>query len=185
MTNSTKVIIYDSEGNVILNDIVTSPFVGLQTGESFWFGSGSQRTWGKVTKLTYGLDTSSKQFVIEIIIEKSNKQPTKSLQKTSMTNIDTGEIIITERIREWQSDDKKIKINCRKVEDAHMWDVILQVETPWGPVIADKSLMGLGDTIVAKNQNATITATFLKVINNKGDYNAYARVIGQIKIKHE
>jgi len=111
MNNFSKVIICDEEGNCLFNDSVTSPFAGLQAGETFWFGSGDDRTWAKVIKITYGLDTTSKCFVIELVIEKTQRGVTKTAYKETefidygqktiegpnggTWSINSGDIIIT------------------------------------------------------------------------------------------
>lgn len=114
MTNATKVIIYDTEGNVILNDSVTSPFVGLQAGETFWYGSSNNKTWAKVISISYGVDTSAKVFVIEMVVEPTQIKPTKKHSFSKIT--DLGVVKITQDNSTWVSVDKKICVGATGID---------------------------------------------------------------------
>ncbi len=69
MKNTVKVYVFDTEGKRLYDDFLDSTILGLQEGAAFWFGTDKNRTWAKVSKLVYGLDTNSKSLVVEIILD--------------------------------------------------------------------------------------------------------------------
>lgn len=165
MTNSTKVIIYDNEGNVILNDSVSSPFVGLQTGETFWYGSGSNKTWAKVISISYGLDITLKSFVVEMVVERTQKKTTKTANPEFKV-IDYGEIEMrggASSGSEWKNEKGDIKIVIRAIDITDVDDLILMVEGQNGPRIETKGNLYIGEFIICKAGNRSVKCTLLYI----------------------
>lgn len=164
MTNSTKVIIYDTEGNIILNDSVTSPFVGLQAGETFWFGSSNNKTWAKVISISYGIDTSLKYFVVEMVVEDTQKKNTK-VAKHELKTIDHGNIVLgnDDDEKEWKSEDETITINIREIEYDDVENFVIIVEGKDGPEILEKDSLSIGEYVVCKSGAKSVKCTLISV----------------------
>lgn len=164
MEESSKVIIYDTEGNVILNDIVNSPFVGLQTGESFWYGPQNKRQWGKVVNISYGIDTDSKLFVIEMVIEESKIKHTK-IGRNEVKSIDYGSITLEDDggKNEWFSDDKTISIAISDIQDEIVNNFVLIVEDKEGPEIVNEEWLNIGDSIICETGKRSVKCTLVSI----------------------
>lgn len=161
MTNPTKVIIYDSEGNVIVNDSVTSPFVGLQAGEVFWFGSGNSKSWGKILTITYGLDLQAKTFVVEMVIESSKENVTKNYQE-EFDFINHGEIEMRSNAyssTEWKSNDSRVKITLSAINSTSVANFVGIIASKNGPIIERKAVLIVGDSFSIKTPEGQLKFT--------------------------
>lgn len=165
MNSATKVIIYDNEGNVILNDSVTSPFVGLQAGETFWYGSSNNKSWAKVISISYGLDTSLKCFIVEIVVEHAQKKMTKTA-KPEFQTIDYGEFELRGGVSsgsEWKNKTGDIKVVIRSIGISDIDDFILVVEGANGPMIEKKGSMEIGEFVICKAGIRSVKCTLLSI----------------------
>lgn len=161
MNNSTKITIYDNEGNCLLNDNVSSPFVGLQAGEAFWFGTDSNRTWAKVIKITYGLDTNTKCFVIEIIVEKTEKGITK-LANPEANFIDHGEKEIPgEYGGTWSINNSDIILTTGVPRYGYVRRITLQVNSAIGPVTKTIQDLHCGEILEVKTKDRIVIGTLI------------------------
>ena len=164
MENFTKVTIYDTEGNCIFDDKLISPFVGLQTGETFWFGNDNSKRWGKVIKISYGIDTDLKCYVIEMVIENSNKRETKTANP-EYNLIDHGEKKITGDGGTWNINKGDIIVTVGTPGHNDLERMTLQANFHTGPMIVSKKDLELGDFIELTGTNRKVICT---LINSMG-----------------
>ena len=161
MNNSIKITIYDNEGDCILNDEANSPFVGLQAGETFWFGTRDNRTWAKVIKITYGLDTSSKCFVIEIIVEKSQKGETKVANKKTKF-VDHGEKrIVGKQGGTWSINNSDIIVTTGSPGSGCVERVTLQVNSSEGDILKTSKKLQCGEDFDVITKDRKIICTLI------------------------
>lgn len=165
MEQSTQVIIYDTEGNIIFNEAVNSPVIGLQTGETFWYGTQENRQWGRIIKITYGLDTANKTLVMELVVEASAETATKTFKASGKKPglINHGKKEIEGRFGgSWSIEDGDILVTCG-IHGIGSTDGIskftLQVQSPSGPKIESIDNATGGTYIEVETEERKVVAT--------------------------
>lgn len=167
MDYSTKIIIYDTDGNCIFDNKLMSPFVGINTGETFWYGTESEKKWGKIVKVTYGLDTTSQSFVIEMVVEDSQRKDTKELNpefKVSEVVNHGDKRIKAEGGASWSINDGDIVVTAGRnnIFDKKV-KFTLQINSEEGPQIKSLDNVKAGTYLEIKNKARKVVATLISV----------------------
>jgi len=163
MDKAIKITIYDQDGNSLLADRVTSPFVGLQAGETFWFGDENNRTWAKVIKITYGLNTVEKCFVIDLVVESSETKETKKVP-TQATTIDHGEKRIEGKGGgSWSINNSDILVMTGSPTADEIQIFTLQIKTPGGTEIKKETQVKAGEYIEIATPQRKVTCILTNI----------------------
>lgn len=158
MTN--HVFITDQEGTLLWEGASSAPFLGLQAGETFWFGSLQDRVWVSIISISYGLDTASGDLHVELIVQTSGPKPTK----TALSNwkmIDHGEKKVKgARGGMISIDNGRIVVTVGKSNhDATVDQLTLQINTPHGPIIETQSMVQVGSAVRVEDTERIVIAT--------------------------
>jgi hypothetical protein len=76
---ANHVFIANQEGTLLWEGASSAAFLGLQAGESFWFGSLQERVWVSITSISYGLDTATGDFHVEIVVNEASPKAAKAI----------------------------------------------------------------------------------------------------------
>jgi hypothetical protein len=76
---ANHVFIANQEGTLLWEGASSAAFLGLQAGESFWFGSLQERVWVSIISISYGLDTATGDFHVEIVVNQASPKPAKTI----------------------------------------------------------------------------------------------------------
>ncbi len=160
---ANQLSIFDKDGNLLWEGTVNSPVFGLQGGETFWFGTPDKRTWGKIVSISYGLKTDDQSFLVEIVVDLTERKPTKVVQ-TKRKLIDHGEKGVKSRYGGAISiRDGDILITVGNVPPGatSVDRLTLQVNSPTGLLTQTAEDVEVGSSIKVQDEFRVVTATLV------------------------
>lgn len=142
------VFISDQEGTLLWEGESTAPFLGLQGGESFWFGTLEDRVWASVISITYGLDTRKGELYVEMIVQRT--APTTSrLARQNWTTVDHGDHRVGEGYGGMVSlEDGRlvVTVGASKLTKS-VKSLTIQLNSPEGPAIKTETNVLVGSVV--------------------------------------
>lgn len=176
------VSIFDINGNSLWEGTVASPVLGLQGGETFWFGTPENRNWARVVSICYGLTTNNGGFLVEIVVELSDKKATRvyrnkieqvSQEKHNVKGPGGGGFSIENR---------GIHVVVGKPENGSVKRLTLQLETPGGLVEKSAQNLEAGCSVEIEHEARIITATLLSATFREGNFMEMSRGSSEIRV---
>jgi hypothetical protein len=154
---ANHVFIANPEGTLLWEGASSAAFLGLQPGESFWFGSLQERVWVSIISISYGLDTATGDFHVELVVNETSPKPTKTVSSkrkdidhgviecryNGMTSIDNGRLVVV------------IGYNFR----GSLTIITIQANTAHGPLSKTETFFNLAQAIHAHAKGYEIIAT--------------------------
>lgn len=165
MNIGTKIIIYNERGDTLYSDVINSPFLALQTGEAFWYGDPAAKKWATLLKVIYGLNTTTKEFVVTLYVQESEKKSTKEF-----ADIDIGDgIVIKTEKEDWINSDRKLRVITEGMDRSYNYvkGLIVQLEHNDKIEIVKSDKLYTGGSLEVKIDSIRLRLTLVKVFADK------------------
>ena len=157
---ANHICVLDQDGSLLWEGSSSAPFLGLQAGETFWFGSLENRTWSSILSISYGIDTDTGDFHVELIVQKAGPKPTKTFNKRRKL-IDHGEKSVKDEAGGMISiDGGRLVVTVGKIfTTSSVRQLTIQLNTPYGPMINTETDVEVGSSVRVEDSERLVIAT--------------------------